>query len=62
MSVLDRDGTEIARGMIAYNDRDSARLIGKRSADIEALLGFRGRDEMIHRDDLVLLRPDLATA
>jgi len=61
VSVLDRDGTEIARGMIAYNDRDAARLIGKRSADIEALLGFRGRDEMIHRDDLVLLRPDLAT-
>jgi glutamate 5-kinase len=48
--------------MIAYNDRDAARLIGKRSVDIEALLGFRGRDEMIHRDDLVLLRPDLATA
>ena len=62
VSVLDREGTEIARGMIAYNDRDAARLIGKRSADIEALLGFRGRDEMIHRDDLVLLRPDLATA
>ena len=60
MSVLDRDGAEIARGMIAYNDRDAARIIGKRSADIEALLGFRGRDEMIHRDDLVLLRPDLA--
>ena len=62
VSVLDRDGAEIARGMIAYNDRDAARLIGKRSVDIEALLGFRGRDEMIHRDDLVLLRPDLATA
>ena len=39
--------------MIAYNDRDATRLIGKRSADIEALLGFRGRAEMIHRDDLV---------
>ena len=62
VSVLDRDGAEIARGMIAYNDRDAARIIGKRSADIEALLGFRGRDEMIHRDDLVLLRADLATA
>ncbi len=62
MSVLDRDGTEIARGMIAYNDRDAARLIGKRSADIEALLGFRGRAEMIHRDDLVLMRADLAPA
>jgi glutamate 5-kinase len=62
VSVLDRDGAEIARGMIAYNDRDAARILGKRSADIEALLGFRGRDEMIHRDDLVLLRTDLAPA
>ena len=60
VSVLDRDGAEIARGMIAYSDGDAARIIGKRSADIEALLGFRGRDEMIHRDDLVMLRADLA--
>jgi glutamate 5-kinase len=60
VSVLDREGAEIARGMIAYNDGDAARIIGKRSADIEALLGFRGRDEMIHRDDLVMLRADLA--
>ncbi len=60
VSVCDRDGTEIARGMIAYNDSDATRIIGKRSADIEALLGFRGRTEMIHRDDLVMLRPDLA--
>ncbi len=62
VSVLDRDGVEIARGMIAYSDRDAARIIGKRSADIEALLGFRGRDEMIHRDDLVMMRNDLAPA
>jgi glutamate 5-kinase len=62
VSVLDADGAEIARGMIAYSDRDAARIIGKRSADIEALLGFRGRAEIIHRDDLVLLRPDLASA
>ncbi len=60
VSVLDRDGTEIARGMIGYSDRDAARIIGKRSADIESLLGFRGRDEMIHRDDLVMMRNDLA--
>jgi glutamate 5-kinase len=62
VSVLDRDGNEIARGMIAYSDRDAARLVGKRSADIEALLGFRGRDEIIHRDDLVMMRADLASA
>jgi glutamate 5-kinase len=61
VSVLDAEGAEIARGMIAYNDRDALRIIGKRSADIEALVGFRGRAEMIHRDDLVLLRLDLVT-
>jgi glutamate 5-kinase len=60
VSVLDRDGNEIARGMIAYSDRDALRIMGKRSADIEALLGFRGRDEMIHRDDLVMMRVDVA--
>ena len=62
VSVLDSDGVEIARGMIAYNDQNAARIIGKRSADIEALVGFRGRAEMIHRDDLVLMRSDLASA
>jgi glutamate 5-kinase len=56
VSVLDAEGAEIARGMIAYNDNDAIRIIGKRSAELEALLGFRGRAEMIHRDDLVLLR------
>ena len=62
VSVLDADGVEIVRGMIAFSDRDAALIIGKRSADLEALLGFRGRAEMIHRDDLVLLRADLASA
>jgi glutamate 5-kinase len=61
VSVLDPDGTEIARGMIAYSDRDAVRILGKRSADIEALLGFRGRAEMIHRDDLVMMRGEVAT-
>lgn len=60
VSVLDKNGAEIARGMVAYNDRDAARLVGKRSADIEALLGFRGRAEMIHRDDMVMMKPDFA--
>ena len=48
--------------MIAYSNRDAARIVGKRSADIEALLGFRGRDEIIHRDDLVMMRADFAPA
>ncbi len=52
--IVDPGGTEVARGLVAYSDADAARLIGQRSSEIERILGFRGRDEMIHRDDLVL--------
>ena len=52
--VKDRDGREIARGLAAYNASDAERIAGKRTVEIEAILGYRGRDEMIHRDDLVL--------
>jgi glutamate 5-kinase len=52
--VLDPQGVEIARGLAAYSSTDAERIRGRRSSELEALLGFRGRDEMIHRDDLVL--------
>jgi glutamate 5-kinase len=56
-AVLVRDpvGREIARGLAAYSSADAERIRGRRSVELEALLGYRGRDEMIHRDDLVLL-------
>jgi glutamate 5-kinase len=56
VSILAPDGTEVARGICAYSDTDAARIIGRKSADIEQVLGFRGRDEIVHRDDLVLMR------
>jgi len=56
VSVLAPDGREVARGISAYSDADAARIMGRRTPEIEAVLGFRGRDEMIHRDDLVVLR------
>jgi glutamate 5-kinase len=56
VSVLAPDGCEFARGICAYSDSDAARILGRRSSEIESLLGFRGRDEMIHRDDLAILR------
>ncbi|MFO1406900.1 MAG: glutamate 5-kinase [Steroidobacteraceae bacterium] len=52
--VLDPAGREVARGLSAYSSAEAERLCGRRSADLESLLGYRGRDEMIHRDDLVL--------
>src|SRR5947207_16018470 len=53
--VLAADGRELGRGLIAYA-ADEARLIaGKQSQGIAEVLGYRGRDEIIHRDDLVLI-------
>jgi glutamate 5-kinase len=48
-------GEIIARGLTAYGSADAQRLAGHRSEKIEALLGWRGRDELVHRDDLVLV-------
>ena len=56
VSIIGPDGSEVARGICAYSDGDAARIIGRQSADIEKILGFRGRDEIVHRDDLVLIR------
>jgi len=55
VSVRATTGEELARGLSAYDAADAQRIAGHRSAEIEALLGWRGRDELIHRDDLVLL-------
>jgi glutamate 5-kinase len=48
------DGAEIGRGLIAYDADDADKIKGRSSADILSILGFSGRAEMIHRDDLVL--------
>ena len=48
------DGAEVGRGLVAYDRDDAVRLIGQNSERIEAILGYRGRSEMIHRDDLAL--------
>jgi glutamate 5-kinase len=58
VSVLAPDGAEVARGIAAYSDSDATRIMGRRSSEIEAILGFRGREELIHRDDLVFLQHD----
>jgi glutamate 5-kinase len=55
VSIVALTGREIARGLVAYDANDAARIAGLKSADIEKVLGFRGRDELIHRDDMVLM-------
>lgn len=55
VSVHGASGVEIARGLIAFAADEARRIAGKRSGEIETLLGYAGRSEMIHRDDLVLM-------
>jgi glutamate 5-kinase len=54
--VARRDGTPVGRGLSAYDCEDAARIIGHKSGEIERILGYRGRDEIIHRDDLVVAK------
>ncbi len=52
--VIDAAGSRLGQGLCAYGSRDAALIAGRRSEEIDAVLGWRGRDEIIHRDDLVL--------
>jgi glutamate 5-kinase len=48
------EGAEIGRGLCAYDAEDAQKIRGRSSNEISSLLGFSGRAEMIHRDDLVV--------
>jgi len=52
--IRTRAGLEAGRGLSAYASGDIERIAGHKSGEIAAILGYRGRDEIIHRDDLVL--------
>lgn len=52
--VKTRDGRELGRGLCAYSAAEIRLIMGHKSGEIDACLGYRGRDEVIHRDDLVL--------
>jgi len=54
VQVCTTDGSEVARGLCAYSAADASQIKGHKSGEIERLLGYRGRDEIIHRDDMVL--------
>lgn len=60
VAIITQAGVEIARGLSAYDAADAGIIAGRKSSEIEALLGLTGRDEMVHRDDLVMTGKDTA--
>ncbi|MFT3988409.1 glutamate 5-kinase [Aestuariivirga sp.] len=55
VSIMTAKGREIARGLVTYDAGDALKIAGLKTAEIEKVLGFRGRDELVHRDDMVLM-------
>ena len=54
VTIIDSKSREIGRGLVAYSAADARLLMGHKSSEIEGLLGYRGAEEIIHRNDLVL--------
>jgi len=57
--IIGPDNREIGRGLCAYSSDDTHLIAGKQSAEIQDILGYIGRSEVIHRDDLVLNKEEL---
>jgi glutamate 5-kinase len=55
VSCVDQAGLEIAKGLINYNSTETTAICGRTSSEIEGILGYAGEDELIHRDNLVLV-------
>lgn len=55
VSCRDSEGREIARGLVNYGADDTRRIMGSPSSEIESILGYQGEEELIHRDNLVLV-------
>lgn len=52
--LVDPEGREFARGLSSYHAAEACRIAGRRSSEVEALLGYSLGDAIVHRDDLVL--------
>jgi glutamate 5-kinase len=52
---IDESGVEVARGLTCYGSNDIKRIVGAKTSNIESILGYKYSDEIIHRDDLVVV-------
>jgi glutamate 5-kinase len=54
--IRNGDGAELGRGLTSYDDTEARAIIGRKSSEIAGILGYLGRPELIHRDDMTLKR------
>ena len=53
ISILVKNGSKVALGISSYDYNDAKKILGKNSREINSILGFEGRDEVVHKDNLV---------
>ncbi|WP_332060559.1 glutamate 5-kinase [Bartonella sp. CB74] len=54
VAIVDESGVEIARGLVSYDKDEAVRIMGRKSEEIESVLGYAARSAMVHRNDMVL--------
>jgi len=54
--IRSADGRDLGRGLTAYGREDAEKIAGRKSAEIAGLVGYEGRAEIVHRDDMALVR------
>ncbi len=54
--IKDSKGAVLGRGLVAYPASEAKQILGRKSQEIEEILGYRRRNELVHRDDMVLMR------
>jgi glutamate 5-kinase len=52
--IVGPEGEELGRGLVAFDASDAGAILGRKTHEIEEILGYTGRKELIHRDHMVL--------
>jgi glutamate 5-kinase len=56
VTCVDENGAQVARGLTSYSSGDIRKIMGSKTSDVEGILGYKYSDEVIHRDDLAVIK------
>jgi glutamate 5-kinase len=56
VTCVDMEGTQLAKGLVNYNSSDIRKIMGLKTSKIEQVLGYKDYDEIIHRDNLAVIK------
>ncbi|PJA48665.1 MAG: glutamate 5-kinase, partial [Syntrophobacterales bacterium CG_4_9_14_3_um_filter_49_8] len=55
-TCVDRNGTPLAKGLVNYSAAEIRKIMGLKTSEVEQVLGYKDYDEIIHRNNLVLIK------